>query len=288
MGFSSLDNIFSSISSGNSFYSFYSKTLPALSILSGWNDAFTFPGIPSAGNYNNNLGSCTTLSDTSDGAIYTGGNVLPATKHLLNIEAFCTHTSQSLYLLLVDMLAYYVLDINLPYQSFDTIGNILPLRNGVQHSGENVQMYLAHFGSGGSNISIQMNYTNSLGASCQPLGAPAITQSATYPGLFNYAPGSQNAFGPFLPHGVGNIGVQSVQNIKASAGIINSGVLVLCEPIAAIQLNTGGVLPCQKDFLFSKTRLPMIKDGACLNFLVYSTGTISIAPIVATMDFVWG
>lgn len=294
MALTGLDSVFASISNDRCFHSIYSKNYSTASAMTGSTDMFLFVGTPPPGLYSGSVGSCTTMSDQTVGAMYTGGSVQPYTKHLLNAEITATGPYSNSTFILVDMLAYYIIDLSLTTsQNLTASGNILPLRNGVQHSGENVQMFFEPMTSAALSLTtITVNYTNNNGVNGQSLGATTKTTNATKYAMSSaiYTPGASNFnFGPFLPHGVGNTGVQSVQSIQLNAGESSGryGIILLCEPITMLQ-TSGTFILSNRDFIFSKPSLPRIKDGACLNLIMHMSSQGYQPGVTATFDFVWG
>ena len=297
-GFSSIDDMISEISSGKVLTIPWNKITGAAAYTVGrWYDTFTLTGQPPAGAYAGTALTKYTLTDTTTGAIYHGGNKSADLKYLLAMEALVSAaTGIPCYLLLVDLLAYYPsIDMNTGSAQTmlsSTAGtNILPTRQGAQHSGANVQMFLEAASTTGSTAhDIAISYTNSALAYPHALGATVSGVVSTITPTILHSGVAVNNFGPFLPLAAGDAGVASVQTLTLSAATSSASTahLVLCEPIAKLPLGTVSVASA-RDFLFNIPSLPQIKDGACLAFLLY-TGSAAAAytNYFALLDVAWG
>lgn len=122
MGFSSMDDFVNKVTNLNQFYraDWNKNALPTTTQVAGeWYCLFMGSGNPSAGVFasGTNL-SFQSLCDQLSGGIQHGGDVFPATKHILNASAFSAGaTSMPAVLMLVDLLGYY------PMTTVTTVGN---------------------------------------------------------------------------------------------------------------------------------------------------------------------
>ena len=92
MAFSSFDNLISSMTSGNSFRYDFSKTSLVTHTAGRWYDMSLETGLPMQNPYTAGATNLKfyALSDTDGLGMWHGGNVSPATKHLINIGVFGT------------------------------------------------------------------------------------------------------------------------------------------------------------------------------------------------------
>jgi hypothetical protein len=92
---------------------------------------------------------------------------------------------------------------------------------------------------------------------------------------------------PFLPLAAGDTGVRSIQSVTFSTADVGLIALVLVKPIAGCLLR-GIDAPAELDFMVDAPSLPVVADGAYLNFLAYPAGNASGATLLGDATFVWG
>lgn len=297
MSFSSQDALIDAITSGQYYRADWNKnTFATTAHTAGtWYSLFRGGGNPTADTI---LGTGTNLAfqaltDTTTNAtgIQHGGNVSPATKHIINISAYsAAATTMPAVFMLVDLLGFY------PITTVTTTGN-QTLNNTVTlpryTDGAGVQAFLTPstvMGAGTPTVSI--TYTNSLGT-----GSKNTPSSPALPSINATAPVTQIAYsgtgsgkyGPFLPLAAGDAGIRSVQSINFSA-TMTSGVqnLVLCRPLVTLPMTTVGVA-AERDLLNQLPSLPRVYDGACLAWLMYAgAATPTNSAFYGNIDFAWG
>ena len=110
MGFSSLDDMISEISSGKYQHTRFQKVSSngATSAAGRWHEWFTATGIPAAGSFTGTAGVATQMTRTTTGAMDVNADVSTDTRHLLSGSMW---TASSVITpataILVDMLLYY-------------------------------------------------------------------------------------------------------------------------------------------------------------------------------------
>ena len=300
-GFSSIDDMISEITAGKVLSIPYNKITGAVAYTAGrWYDTFTLGGWPPAGTFSGTPLTKYTCTNATTGAMYHGGDKAADLKYLLNIEALTSAaTGVPAYLLLVDLLAYYPsIDMNSSsaQQMLSSVAgtNILPNRQGSQHSGNNVFMFLEVMTGpvGATAHNIAVTYTNStptLGKSLGATVAGVASSVATTPVILHSGTAVNN-FGPFLPLAAGDTGVASVQTFQLSAASSSASTacLCLCEPLAKIPLGTTSISSA-RDFLFNIPSLPQVKDGCCPVFLLYAGAAVAAyTNFFAMVDVAWG
>ena len=162
----------------------------------------------------------------------------------------------------------------------------------------------------GSNSNIGFYYTNSSGtigqsvpggdrlpgdtvlaaATASPHGIQVGGVATTATGICNSGTtAGYNFVSPFIPLAPGDLGVRSVYSYQmSSTTAAGTATMVLCKPLVQVPLQTA-LFPSGRDFVFNMPTLPVIYDGACLAFLLYSgAATAQYANFTATLDFVWG
>ena len=226
----------------------------------------------------------------SEQALWHGGNVSPATKHIINVGVVgSTATSVPSVLMLVDVLGVYTL-----IQTNSNTAQILFNNKTLPRytDGAGVRAFFDIDVTNGANAqNFVMTYTNSAGVSGRSLGAVVSnTASAIASHISHSGVAAGNTGGPFLPLMGGDVGIRSVQSVQfsaasASAGFIN---LVLCKPLVSIPLTTAFVTT-ERDLLTQLPSLPQVQDGACIQFLHYA-GAVTAAATQwqGYIDFAWG
>ena len=224
------------------------------------------------------------------GCMPTGGVVNAAgnTKYLVGIEASTAiATGVPSWLLLVDMLMYYPA-IPLTTSSPQSLLGATTLPRYA--SGNGVMMFLELATTAGVAYNLSMSYYNTTPVVHTLPGTVALT-AATIPAHLIHSGVAVNNFGPFLPLATGDTGVTTA---TYASGFTLSGTgtgtanLVLCKPLAQIPITTLGVAS-GRDLVFNMPSMPIIYDGACLSFLVFSgANTVQYTNFQCALDFVWG
>lgn len=99
-------------------------------------------------------------------------------------------------------------------------------------------------------------------------------------------------YGPFLPLQGGDTGVARVNSFTLSAGTAYTGsgvlALLLVKPLADLALPVTGMWS-ERDLVNQLPSLPTVEDGACLGWMLFSTGaTTNNSPLNSYIDVGWG
>lgn len=292
MAFQSLDHIIQKMSGGNYFRSDWGIHVGGTAFTaSRWYDLSrghrsgpnnTYPGTALAWQ------TCdeATGNGTETFGILHGGNKSPATKHAINAGAFGGVATAVGFLLLVDMQGYWP-GIALNSGSAQNLTGTPSLR---YTNGEGCRLYMVTTTAPTTGTpSLSVSYTNQAGTPGQSLGATVnLTASAIQQHILHTGIAAGN-YGPFLPLTAPDTGVQNVASVTLSTGMGGSGVaaLVLARPILSIPLTVGSVM-VDRDMLTATPGLPLIKDGACLTWLYYSTAaSVAGSTFQGYIDFAW-
>lgn len=289
MGFVSVDDMVNKTSVlGQVARVEWQKQTAAVGVAGRWYGMFGWSGSPVAGTYPGVALSAAVLNESSQGAMWHGGGVLPATKHVLNASALSTSsTGVPGVLLLVDMLMYYP-SINMAVSTEQVLDNTVTLPR--YPTGEGVQAYLeatAATGATASNTTI--TYTNSDGVGGRTLGAPTANLVSASVTSIVHSGTAANSRGPFLPLAAGDRGVRSVESVRLSASTGGGGAaLVLCKPLLRLPITTFGV-PTLINTMFDVPPLPHVVDGACLSWLYLAgAATAAASAFNGNIDVGWG
>ena len=124
-------------------------------------------------------------------------------------------------------------------------------------------------------------------------GSPTMGATAdAYATRIIHSGNAAGRYGPFLPLQGGDTGVARVNSFTWSGGTAytGSGVVALClfKPIADIAMPVSGMWS-ERDLVNQLPSLPRIEDGACLGWLLFSTGaTTNNSPFTSYIDVGWG
>lgn len=149
--------------------------------------------------------------------------------------------------------------------------------------------------AGGPNLSASAYDNTTLytgaGTSAFP-GTPSCMATPVAGAVPHSGAAASGRYGAFLPLAAGDLGIARVNSFTWSGGTAYTGTgimaLVIAKPILDIVIPVTGMCS-ERDFVNQLPSLPKIEDGACLSWLVFSTGaTTNNSPFTATLDFAWG
>jgi hypothetical protein len=147
--------------------------------------------------------------------------------------------------------------------------------------------------AGGPNLSAS-SYTNTAGTAGRAFqGSPTMGAAAdAYATRILHSGNAAGRYGPFLPRQGGDTGIKSIESFTWSGGTAytGSGVVALCiaRPLCDLSIPVTGMWS-ERDLVNQLPSLPQVYDGACLGWLLFSTGaTTNNSPFTAAVDFGWG
>lgn len=224
------------------------------------------------------------VKQSTDGGIYHGAPVSPATKYLRSLRLGCASaTPLPLELILCDYLLYYpsVDDGEVAAQEMD---NALTLPRYTDGEGVEMMAVTISARTGGQTFSV--SYTNSAGVAGRTSGT--VTQNAgAAPGTITTASTATSSGGnPFIPLQAGDTGVRSVESITMNGPDTGFFALVLVRPLCS-SIIRGLDAPYEKDLLVYAGELPRIYDDAFLSALVRPNGSLSGLAIRGNIQTVW-
>ena len=255
----------------------------------------TGTGANNGGTYTVNI-SQTVTSQTITGTarasyLQHGGNVASAVKYLLNASIFsAAATSVPAIFQLVDIIGV----IPVSSVTLTSAQTILGTQTYPRYAdGRGVRAYISpSIVMGAGTPTLQLNYTNPASASGRltPPFPVLPTANATAPvGQILYSGTGAGKVGPFMPLQAPDEGILSIQSIQQSA-TMTSGCyhIVLCKPVGLpLPITTIGVA-AERDYVNQLPSLPIIPDGACLNWLMYAGAAVPTnTPYFGTLQTVW-
>jgi len=284
MTFSTLDELIKRSTSGFSYrsnFQYFSQS--SLTAYTGL-DFFACLGSSTPSTFSGANLTWQACNSNTPGSIHNGGNVSPATKHIVNISIIPPTNSRGTFIL-VDVQGYWP-GINVNSTSTQNLtgtpGSNLRYTNGI-----GCQLYVVCTGTatGATASNVSISYTNQAGTTGRSLGKTVGVSVSSQPGRIIHSGAATNTFNMFLPLTAGDRGVANVASITFSTATgAGTAALVLARPIA--DLSFFGPEGIDKDFISAFPSLPEVKDGACLNFL--NRCAISSSFIASGhIDFAW-
>lgn len=221
---------------------------------------------------------------TSEYGIWSGGNVSPQTKYLKSISlqsAVAGIVPCELYVL--DYLMFYpLIDMDNTDEQIFTNSITLPR----YPDGFGIKAFLVATNPYIGGASFTINYTNHKGESGRKSRLIA-TNTNTYIGSIVHAGGNivQGLSGIFidLPNSEGIRSVESISFISPNGGL---ATLVLCKVLTNVYIREI-TAPAEWDLLLMKGELPIIKDGAYINFIGQVGGNVAGSPLFGLVETIF-
>ena len=270
--------------------------LPTTAAVAGeWSFLARGGGNPAADtiyNTGTNLAFQSTLDTTAGaGGMLHGGNVSPATKHIVNASAFtAAGTVAPCVLMLVDLLGFYRVTSTTTITA-QTLNNTVTLPRYTTGAGVQAFMWANNatpLGAATPNLSI--GYTNSAGTASR--ATPAVLpvgKTACPNGQILYSGTGVGKYGPFMPLQSGDAGIRSIQSVTISASYVSGEFSIgLCKPLLTLPITTTGVAS-ERDLMNQVPSLPKIEDGANLQWMIYHGSATPVnSAIYGHLDVAWG
>lgn len=124
-------------------------------------------------------------------------------------------------------------------------------------------------------------------------GSPSNGAAAdAYATRITHSGNAAGRYGPFLPLQGADTGIARINSFTWSGGTAytGTGVIALCivKPILDLVIPVSGMWS-ERDLVNQLPSLPKIDDGACLGWMLFSTGaTTNNSPLNSAIDFGWG
>lgn len=302
MGFTSQDDLITQITvNGKADSGIYQKTWNASAGVAGYyTDLGCFAGSIPASTYAGASLTFVPTDDTwSEGAVYHGGDVSPATKHFTSVGA--THVAAAggpWFLTCMDQIGYVPItgaDVTSTASRTITMSAIAATAAKVDRypNGEGLRAYFSTEvapTAGGPNLSA-FSYKNTAGVShtC-PVSVGFVATPVI--GLVPHSGAAATRYAPFLPMAAGDTGISDLESFTLSGGTAYTGsgslVLHLVKPLWTLPIPATGLYSVM-DFVNTLPSFPRIRDGACLRFMMYQSGaTTANSPFILDFNYAYG
>lgn len=289
MAIQSQDQLITSLTSGKTWRADWNKITGGAAYTAGrWYDLSPLAGTPIANAWTGTALNAQVPNETTGFGLYHGGNVSTDIKNLLNMGAVsAVATAVPSTLMLVDMCLYYP-GISMNSATAQTLVNTNTLTRYTTGAGLRAGLVI-QTSAGATAHNIAISYTNQAGTAGRTLPVTvAGTASAIAPHLTHSGTAANN-YGAFLPLASGDTGIRSVQTLTLSAAS-GGGTAALClyKPLMEIPITTASVY-AERDLLNQLPSLPIIQDGACLTWLLFTGGALAATSnIFGKVTSVWG
>ena len=300
MGFSSQDDLISQITVNGKMDSIvYQKTTPAAGLAGHWQHAINGVGSIPAATFSGAEATFVATDNTwSEGAIPIGDQTSPATKHILNMGASVVAAAGAPWVVLpIDLVGYAKLTTtNVSTTGAKTI-TMTPISNTAANvdryaNGEGLRAFVASYATMGANApTMVMTYTNSAGTPGKTTTAGCVSTAAAPSGIILNSGNAANKYGPFLNLAAGDTGIKDIESLTwgGTAHASGSVFIGLCKPLCMpIPVPATG-LYTMVDFVNTLPSLPRLRNGQCIQFLIFATGaTTSGGTLYANFDYGYG
>lgn len=289
MAIQSQDQLITSLTSGKTWRADWNKITGGAAYTAGrWYDLSPLAGTPIANAWTGTALNAQVPNETTGFGLYHGGDVSTDIKNLLNMGAVsAVATAVPSTLMLVDMCLYYP-GISMNSATAQTLVNTNTLTRYTTGAGLRAGLVI-QTSAGATAHNIAISYTNQAGTAGRTLPVTvAGTASAIAPHLTHSGTAANN-YGAFLPLASGDTGIRSVQTLTLSAAS-GGGTAALClyKPLMEIPITTASVY-AERDLLNQLPSLPIIQDGACLTWLLFTGGALAaFSNIYGKVTSVWG
>lgn len=285
MGFSNLQAVVDSELAGRTTYATWRKSPSQVSTAGVWFDLSMSPGNPVPQYYAATPLAARTLTQSSDGGLFHGGNVSPATKHLKRITALtATATALPMPMLLCDYLLYYPF-IDEGTTDPQALDNTTTLSRYTDGEGVRIMAISVAGRTGGQTFAV--TYTNQDGVAGQVTQTVIQNTAAANGNVVTSQQANNAARGPFIPLAAGDTGVRSIESVQMVSGVdVGLFALVLVKPLAQAMIR-GIDAPVEVNYFTDFGQLPVIQDDAYLNFLCCPQGTLAATAIHGDITTVW-
>jgi len=295
MGFSSQDDLINQLTNnGKGDTVVTTKTLSSAGTAGAWTLLSGHAGYPPAATFTGADLTYIPTDDTwSEGTIYTGGDVDPATKHFLSGGAAVVAAAGApWYVMAIDLVGFVPLSgANVSSTGTKTVTMTALGSSGSKGdrypAGAGLRMFVAADTALGANApTCIVNYLDTGGAA----GATTTFTSTASMGigqLLNTG-AAANKYNPFLPLAAGDTGVSDIVSLVWAGTAHASGTVIigLCKPLWMIPIPATGLYN-KVDFVNSLPSMRKIPDGANIQFLLFQTGATTSAGTI-NVDFDWG
>jgi len=131
------------------------------------------------------------------------------------------------------------------------------------------------------------SYTNQDGLAGRVSPIITMNLTTTSGSILTSANSSIESVGPFLPLADGDTGIRSIESLTMLTQEVGVFTLVLVKPIAT-HVVLERLSPVELNYINMSPSMPRVQDGACLNYIMYASGSTSGTTAMGLNTFQWG
>jgi hypothetical protein len=228
----------------------------------------------------------TTGNGTQIFGIPHGGNVAAMVKQMISMSMITTSaTGFPATFQLVDLQGYWP-GISNNTTAAQTLTGTPTLRYA---NGAGLQMYQVQTAVGGATAqNIAVSYTNQAGTAGRALPVTVAMTLSPIVGHISHSGVAANNYTPFLPRANGDTGIQNAASVTFSQANTGTSALCLARPLEKITIGAAGILH-EKDLVNQIPSMPIVKDGACLVWLMVPFAAVAASSTFAgDIGVIWG
>jgi hypothetical protein len=283
-GFRSIADYAESVESGRHRITSWRKSPSQAPGVGSWFDLSMSPGNP-VPNYYASSPAVSAVLNGNEG-IFHGGPVSPAKKRIKRLLVLATAvTALPLPMIMLDYLLYYPF-LDMGTNDDQPLTNSLTLPRYADGKGVQVMAVLTNpLVTGGPYFNF--TYTNQDGVAGRTSPPVRSTGNTAIGGLVNTTRASLDSSSAFLPLADGDTGVRSIETFRMTSGSdVGLICLVLVKPLATTIVR-GIDAVNEVDYLSDYPSLPIVEDGAYLNYICNAQGTLSATALHGLAEFTW-
>ena len=284
MGFSGIGAYAAAFDAGKTKLSTWRKS-PSQATVSGiWFDLSMMPGNPLPNYYASSPLVAATLNGGE--GLFHGGAVTPGEKRLKSLMALTTtSTALPLQMILCDYLLYYPF-LDMGSNEDQSLTNTVTLPRYADGKGVQAIAVMTN-PQASSGTTFNFDYTNQDGVAGRVSQTQTCGPATVFGSLINTAPATAGASQHFIGLQGTDTGIRSIETFRMVGGSdVGLICLVLVKPIASMMIR-GIDAPVEVDFLTMAPSIPVVADGAYLNFLCRPMGSLAATAIHGTAEFIW-
>lgn len=301
MGWASLDDMVNQMTNnGKSDGFIYQKNFPAAGVAGHWQHLLGGGGTPPAATFGGTELTFTPTDRTwSEGAIQLGGDVSPATKHLIGCGGSIVAAAGAPWFILpIDLVGYAKLTTtNVTATGAKTV-TMTPISNTAAKvdrypNGVGLRAFVAAYAAMGANApTMQLTYTNDAGTAGRVTTAGCVSTASATSGTILNSGNAANKYGPFLPLQGNDTGIKDIESLTwgGTAHASGSVIIGLCKPLVSLPIPVPATgLFNLFDYVNTIPSFPKLPDGCNLQFLIFNTGaTTSGGTLYVGGQYGWG
>ena len=286
-GFSGVRALVDAELDGKSRFSTWRKSPTQATTIGIWFDLSMSPGNPAPQYYIGTPLTATPMARSTDGGLYHGHNVSPATKYLrMNMSLATVVTALPMAMILQDYLMFYsFIDESLDAEA-QLMDNTQTLPRYTTGAGVQIMpVVVAGHATGGQTF--VCSYTNQDGVAGRTTQAARLGTQFVNGTILTSQRAGVNVNGPYLTLQGTDTGVRSIESVTMTGADVGLFALVLVKPLLTTQIRGIDAVVEVDQALVQGLTITEIKDDAYLNFICLPAGSLAATALHGYIKTVW-